>query len=136
MNARLLTINKEPNTDANLDRIIGFTDDPTTLTPLDGVFFRAAAAGNWFAVNRAGGVEAGSVTDTTIGLTDVWKNMEIRVAPSGAVFLIDGVVRATHFVNTPSDIALRLAISIFDSGVNPVAQAYQHLDLVRLKGIR
>jgi len=134
INARLLTINKEPNTDVNLDRIIGFTDDVTTLTPLDGIFFRAAAAGNWFAVNRAGGVE--SITDTLIGLTDVWKNMEIRVAPGGAVFLIDGIVVATHFDNTPSDIALRLAISIFDSGVNPVSQPYQHVDLVRLKGIR
>ncbi len=134
INARLLVVNKEPNTDGNLDRVIGFVSAGSDLTPVDGVFFRADGAGNWFAVNRAGGVE--SATDTLIGLTDVWKDMEIRVAPSGAVFLIDDVVVATHFANTPSDIALFLTVSIFDNGVAPASQAYQHLDAIRVKGIR
>ncbi len=134
INARLLVINKEPNTDGNLDRVIGFVSAGSDLTPTDGVFFRADGAGNWFAVNRAGGVE--SATDTLIGLTDVWKNMEIRVAPSGAVFLIDDVVVATHFANTPSDIALFLTVSVFDNGVAPASQTYQHLDAIRVKGIR
>lgn len=134
INARLLVINKEPNTDGNLDRVIGFVSAGSDLTPVHGVFFRADGAGNWFAVNRAGGVE--TPTDTLIGLTDVWKNMEIRVAPSGAVFLIDDAVVATHFDNTPSDIALFLTVSVFDNGVAPASQAYQHLDAIRVKGIR
>lgn len=133
MNARLLVINKEPNTDGNLDRVIGFVSVGSDLTPVDGVFFRADGAGNWFAVNRAGGVE--TPTDTLIGLTDVWKTMEIRCAPSGAVFLIDDVVVATHFDNMPSGIMF-LTVSVFDNGVAPASQDYQHLDAIRVKGIR
>ncbi len=134
INARLLVINKEPNTDGNLDRVVGFVSAGSDLTPVDGIFFRADGVGNWFAVNRAGGVE--SATDTLIGLTDVWKNMEIRCAPSGAVFLIDDAVVATHFSNTPSDIALFLTVSVFDNGVAPASQDYQQLDAILVKGIR
>ena len=96
INAHLKVRSKQPDTDAALDRSIGFSP-ATSLTPNDGVFFRSDGTGNWFAVCRAGGVEVGSVTDTGQALDDVWRTFEIRQVEDDVVtFLIDDVVVATN----------------------------------------
>lgn len=136
INAHTIFRAKNPNTDANLDRSLGYVSLLGDVTPTNGVFFRAVAAGNWFAVCRSAGVEAGSVTDTTIALDDVFRKFEMRQNGVNVVtFLIDDVVRATHRVNIPAG-DMALAAVITDSGVNPVDQAYLDVDRIRLAGDR
>jgi hypothetical protein len=128
---------KSPNTHANLDRVMGFVSANGTLTPAEGVYFRADGAGNWFAVARSGGVEAGTATDTGQAQDDTWRDFEIRQTNTSVVeFLIDGVVVATHQANIPADQALSLSVETFDNGVAPGNLAYHHLDYVQLRGTR
>ncbi len=137
IDAHLIMRSKQPNTDAELDRVLGFLDSAISLTPTNGVFFRSDGVGNWFAVARAGGVEAGSVTDTGQALDDVWRKFEIRQTSTDVVvFLIDDVVVAQHQVNIPTaDLMLRAAI--FDSGAGTAGVAdYMNVDLMRLTGNR
>lgn len=135
-NAHLIMRVKNPNTDANLDRVIGFLDSAISLTPTNGVFFRADGAGNWFAVTRAAGVE--TITDTAQALDDVWRVFEIRQTSTNVVvFLIDGVVVANHQADIPAaDLMLRAAV--FDDGSGGAAGAtdYMEADLYRLRGDR
>lgn len=137
IDAHLIMRSKQPNTDAELDRVLGFLDSAISLTPTNGVFFRSDGVGNWFAVARAGGVEAGSVTDTGQALDDVWRKFEIRQTSTDVVvFLIDDAVVATHKVNIPTaDLMLRAAI--FDSGAGTAGIAdYMNVDLYKLTGDR
>lgn len=137
IDAHLIMRSKQPNTDAELDRVLGFLDSAISLTPTNGVFFRSNGVGNWFAVCRAGGVEAGSVTDTGQTLDDVWRKFEIRQTSTDVVvFLIDDVVVAQHQVNIPTaDLMLR--VGIFDSGAGTAGVAdYMNVDLMRLTGDR
>ncbi len=136
-NTRAMFIAKEPNTDNDLDRVIGFVDARNTLTPTEGVFFKndGSVDSNWHAITRAGGVETD--TDTLIGLSDTYKRLEIQWRSNVSVtFLIDGVVVATHTANIPNDQNELLVIDIFDLGVAPVSQAYQDIDLMRARGNR
>ncbi len=136
IDGHLIMRSKQPATHAELDRILGFTDTPS-LTPTDGVFFRADGTGNWFAVCRSGGVDAGSVQDTGQALDDVWRKFETRQHGTDVVtFLIDDVVVATHQVNIPTA-GLMLRSSIFDSGAGTAAvDDYLDLDLMKLSGPR
>lgn len=137
IDGKLLMILKEPNfADVNLDRMAGWTSALNDFTPPDGTFFyndRSVDA-NWHARSRAGGVHTD--TDTGIGLSNTWKDMEVRVRSGVAEYLIDGVFVATHFTNVPADTGQFLTVGIFDNGVNPVSQAYQHLDTIRVRGSR
>ncbi len=137
INAHLIMRSKQPNTDAELDRVLGFLDSAISLTPTNGVFFRSDGVGNWFAVCRAGGVEAGTAVDTGQALDDVWRKFEIRQTSTDVVvFLIDDVVVATHQTNIPAaDLMLRGAI--FDSGAGTTGAAdYMQVDLYKLTGDR
>lgn len=126
---------KVPNTDANLDKVMGIVTDFTDSTPLDGVFFRAIGAGNWFAVCRNSNVE--SAVDTTIAQSDVWRKFEMRQHGSDVVtFLIDDVVRATIQTNIPTTGSKSFATGIVDSGANPVDVAYLDVDRMKLTGSR
>lgn len=135
IDAHLIMRAKQPNTDANLDRVMGFQSDATiTLTPTDGVFFRAAAAANWFAVTRAGGVE--TVVDTGQALDDVFRKFEIRQHSTDVVtFLIDDAVVATNQGDIPSVIQ-NLRLGILGGAVAPAAADYLDLDRVTLRGNR
>ena len=135
INARSLVRNKTPNTDGNLDMVMGFVSQKTSLTPTDGVFFRSDGGANWFAVTRAGGVE--TPTDTAQAADDTWRLFEIRQTSTDVVqFLIDGVVVATHQTNIPSDVVLILNLAAFDNGVAPAAADYMHLDWAKVTGNR
>lgn len=136
-NSKLLMRLKEPNTDVDLDRVVGFVSAANTLLPADGVFFRneGTVDANWHTVTRAGAVETD--TDTTIALGDTWKDLEIRVRTGVVEFLIDGAIVATHDANVPSDVNKLLSLGVFDDGVNPPASAaYQDIDLVTMRGTR
>lgn len=135
--AKLLMILKEPNTDADLDRVFGFVSAVNTLTPTDGVYFRneGTVDSNWHAITRAGGVE--SDTDTLIALGDTWKDLEIRVRTGVVEFFIDSALVATHTSNVPSNVNKLLSLGIFDDGVAaPASLAYQDIDLVKMDGSR
>ena len=137
IDGHLIMRSKQPNTDAELDRVLGFLDSAISLTPTNGVFFRSNGVGNWFAVCRAGGVEAGSVTDTGQALDDVWRKFEIRQTSTDVVvFLIDDVVVAQHQVNIPAaDLMLRAGI--FDSGAGTTGvNDFMNVDLFKLTGNR
>ncbi|KKN78137.1 hypothetical protein LCGC14_0353640 [marine sediment metagenome] len=137
INARLVIRAKNPNTDGNLDRVMGFVGNGGTLTPAEGVYFRADGAGNWFAIARTGGVEAGSAIDTGQALDDVWRKFEIRQTATDVVqYLIDDVVVATNRVNIPSDLDLDLVINIFDNGAVPANLVYLQADYLTLRGDR
>lgn len=134
-NTRALFRIKEPNSDAELDRVIGFVDGRNSLIPTEGVFFRSNGTANWFAVTRSGGVE--TATDTAQALTNVYKDFEIQWRSNASVtFLIDGVVVANHITNIPSDQDEFAVVDIFDSGVAAVSQAYMDIDLFRARGTR
>ena len=136
ISAHLIIRAKQPATDANLDRVLGFLDSAISLTPTNGVFFRADGVGNWFAVTRAAGVE--TTTDTGQALDDVWRKFEIRQTEDDVVvFLIDDVVVANHTSDIPgADMSLREAI--FDDGSGGAAGAtdYMNVDYHRLAGDR
>ncbi len=136
IDAHLIVRSKQPNTDAALDRILGFQDSAITLTPTNGVFFRSNGVGNWFAVTRAAGVE--TATDTGQALDNVWRKFEIRqVNTSVVTFLIDNVVVATHQANIPSATAQFLRHGIFDDGAGaPAAADYMDIDRTTLRGNR
>ncbi len=126
---------KSPNTDANLDVVVGYSVDYADLTPNDGVFFRADSAGNWFAVCRTAAVE--TAVDTGQAQDDVWREFQIRQTSTDVVeFLIDAVVVATIQANIPSDVALLLGFGIFDDGGAVAAADYLHVDTTKLTGIR
>ncbi len=134
-NTRALFVVKEPNTDAELDRVIGFVDGRNSLTPTEGVYFRSNGTANWFAVTRSGGVE--TATDTAQALTNVYKRFEIQWRSNASVtFLIGDVVVANHITNIPNDQNEFAVVDIFDSGVAPVSQAYMDIDLFRARGTR
>lgn len=138
IDAHLIMRVKHPNTDAALDRILGFQDSAISLTPTNGVFWRANGAGNLFAVTRAAGVEAGSAIDTGQALDDVWRKLEIRQVDTSVVtFLIDDVVVVTNRVNIPSATAQFLRAGIFDDGAGaPAIADYMNIDRVTLRGNR
>ena len=126
---------KEPNSDANLDRLIGYSDQVEDVTPTNGIFFRSVGVGNWFAVTRIGGVE--TAQDTLQALTNVWKQFEIKQQDSSVVtFLIDDVIVAVSTTDIPSAPLTAVVIEIIDSGVAPAANQYQHVDYMRVKGAR
>ncbi len=126
---------KEPNSDANLDRMLGFGDNSRDVTPPNGVFFRSVGTGNWFAVTRAANVE--TAQDTGQALSNVWKKLEIKQQGSSVItFLIDDVIVAVSTTNIPSAVTQALRIQIIDSGVAPAAANYQHADYVRMTGDR
>ncbi|KKL57940.1 hypothetical protein LCGC14_2230380 [marine sediment metagenome] len=126
---------KEPNSDANLDRLIGYSDQVEDVTPTNGIFFRAVGVGNWFAVTRIAGVE--TAQDTGQALTNVWKTFEIKQqAASVVTFLIDDVIVAVSTTDIPSAPLTAVVIEIIDSGVAPAANQYQHVDYMRVKGAR
>ncbi len=135
MDGRLLMTLKEPATDVDLDRVVGFVSAANTLLPTDGVYFRneGTVDSNWHAVTRAGGAETD--TDTLIALGDTFKDLEIIVRAGAVEFLIDGVHIITHTANVPSDVNKLLSLGVFDDGVNPPASAaYQDIDFVRVSG--
>ena len=135
INARLVIRAKNPNTDGNLDRVMGFVATSGSLTPTNGVYFRADGAGNWFAVTRAGGVE--EANDTGQALDDTWRLFEIRQTSEDVVqFLIDRVVVATNRTNIPSDVDLDLVINIFDNSAVPANLVYLQADYLTLRGKR
>lgn len=136
IDAHLIIRSKQPNTDAVLDRILGFQDSAISLTPTNGVFFRSNGVANWFAVTRAAGVE--TVTDTGQALDNVWRKFEIRqVNTSVVTFLIDDVVVATHQADIPSATAQFLRHGIFDDGVGaPAVADYMDIDRTTLRGNR
>ncbi len=139
INARLRVRLRNPNTDAVLDRFIGFGNVSGDITPVDGVFFRADGNGgvtNWEAVCRAGGVE--TPFDTGQAVDDVWRVFEIRQHGTDVVtFLIDGVVVATIQSDIPSDVNLDLVQQILDDGVGtPASDFYMFLDYTQLDGDR
>ncbi len=126
---------KQPNTDAELDRVLGFLDSAISLTPTNGVFFRANGTANWFAVCRSGGVE--TAVDTGQALDDVMRKFETRQNGQNVVtFLIDDAVVATIQTNIPAaELMLRLAI--FDSGAGTAgANDYMDVDRFKLRGAR
>lgn len=126
---------KEPNSDATLDRLLGFGDSALDVTPPNGIFFRSVGAGNWFAVTRVGGVE--TAQDTGQALTNVWKKLEIKQQGSAVItFLIDDVIVAVSTTNIPSATTQALRIQIIGSGAAPAAGQYQHVDYVRMTGDR
>lgn len=135
MDGRLLMTLKEPNTDADLDRVVGFVSSVNTLAPTDGVYFRneGTVDSNWHAITRAAGVETD--TDTLIALGDTYKDLELRVRSGVVEFLIDGAIVATHTANVPSDVNKLLSLGVFDDGVAaPASAAYQDIDFVRVSG--
>ncbi len=135
INARMAFRAKEPNSDANLDRIIGYADTITDVTPAEGIFFRSVGAGNWFAVTRAGGVE--TAQDTGQVLVDTWKKFEIKMQGANVVtFLIGGAIVAVSTTNVPSAVQNNIRIGIIDSGVAPAADQYQHVDYMKVRGDR
>lgn len=136
IDAHLIMRSKQPNTDAALDRILGFQDSAISLTPTNGVFFRSNGVANWFAVTRAAGVE--TATDTGQALDNVWRKFEIRqVNTSVVTFLIDDVVVATHQANIPSATAQFLRHGIFDDGAGaPAINDYLDIDRTTLRGNR
>ncbi len=134
-NNRSLIMARNPNSDANLDRLIGYASLVGDVTPNDGVMFRAVGAGNWFAVCREGGVE--TAVDTTLAPDATNRKFEIRqVIDEGVVFLIDGVVRAQINTNVNSLGAMSYGAQIVDSGANPVDQIYMQVDRIKATGDR
>lgn len=137
INARLVMRVKSPFTHANIDMTMGFMSQTANLIPANGVFFRSDGGANWFAVARAGGVEAGTATNTGQPVLNTWLNFEIRQTGTDVVqFLINGVVVATHQANIPSDVALILGMHAFDNGAAPGAADYMHVDWARVEGNR
>lgn len=135
INAHMAFRAKEPNSDANLDRIVGYADSVTDVTPTEGIFFRSVGAGNWFSVTRAGGVE--TAQDTGQALVDIWKKFEIKMQGSNVVtFLIDGAIVAVSTTNIPSAVQNQIRIGIIDSGVAPASAQYQHVDYMKVRGDR
>lgn len=135
IDANLIMSAKQPNTDAELDRVLGFLDSAISLTPTNGVFFRANGTANWFAVCRSGGVE--TPVDTGQALDDVMRKFETRQNGQNVVtFLIDNVVVATIQTNIPAaELILRSAI--FDSGAGTAgANDYMDVDLFKVTGPR
>lgn len=133
--AKLLMIIKDPNTDADLDRVVGFVSASNTLTPTDGTFFvnEGGVDANWHARSRAGGGQTD--TDTGIALADTWKTLEVRVRSGVAEYLIDDAIVATHTTNVPSDVSQFLSLGVLDDGAAaPASAAYQDIDLVRVRG--
>ena len=134
-NNRSIVMARNPNSDANLDRLIGYASVVGDVTPNDGVMFRAVGAGNWFAVCREGGVE--TVVDTTLAPDATNRKFEIRqVIDEAVVFLIDGVVRAQINTNVNSLGAMSYGAQIVDSGANPVDQIYMQVDRIKATGDR
>ncbi len=134
-NNRSVIMARNPNSDANLDRLIGYASLVGDVTPTDGVMFRAVGAGNWFAVCREGGVEF--TVDTTLAPDATNRKFEIRqVIDEAVVFLIDDVVRAQINTNVNSLGAMAFGVQIVDSGVNPVDQIYMQADRIKATGTR
>jgi hypothetical protein len=118
---------KSPNTDANLDVWVGFSDS-LSVTPTNGVGFRRVGASNWFAVCRAGGVE--TAVDTLRAANDTWRTFETKHHGSDEVeFLVDGALITTIQTDIPSDVVHNLKILLIDSAA-PAAQNYLHMDYV------
>lgn len=133
INAHTIFRAKNPNTDANLDRLLGYTSLLSDVTPTNGYFFRSVGTGNWFAVCRAAGVE--TVVDTSQALDDVWRKFEMRQHGTDVVtFLIDDVVVATIQTDVPGSVDLNLASLITDSGTNPADVSYMDTDRIRMAG--
>lgn len=135
-NFRTLFLVKNPNSHANVDRVIGWVTGADDLTPLNGVFFRADGAGNWFAVTRAAGVE--TITDTAQALDDVWREFKIvQTGTDVVVFLIDDVVVATHRTDIPSGSAVELHMNVFDDGAGAAANTnFMQVQLCKVVGDR
>ena len=135
IDAQTLIRCKQPTSDAEVDRAIGYVSAQGDLTPTNGVFFRSDGAANWFAVTRSGGVE--TITDTGQALDDTFRAFEIRQTGTDLVtFLIDGVVVATHQDDIPAA-SLALLAEIFDSGAGTAgANDYMDVDLIRMTGDR
>ncbi len=133
--SRFICQARNPNSDANLDRLIGYAGLVGDVTPVDGHFFRAVGAGNWFAVAREGGVE--TAVDTTLAPDSTNRKFEIRqIEDDGLKFLIDGVVRARINTNVNSIGAMSAGAQIVDSGAAPANATYMQVDRIRMDGHR
>ena len=135
LNAHFEAILKSPNTDANLDRFLGFASAGKDITPTEGIFFRQEGAANWFGVTRAAGVE--TIVDMGVGATDVIKRLSFRVLGTiGVAFFLDGVFIGASITNITSNLSLSLTLATLDDGSTPAANTYMELDWVRVQGDR
>lgn len=126
---------KNPSTDADLDRLLGFTSLLSDVTPANGNFFRSVGTGNWFAVCRSGNVE--TAVDTGQALDDVWRKFEMRQHGTDVVtFLIDDVVVATIQTDITGASALFFASVISDSGTNPADTVYMQVNRMKTSAVR
>lgn len=95
----------------------GYGSSMSGGNPTDGCFFRAVGNANWFAVNRAGGVE--TATDTGIAASTTIRGFEvIPTSTTSVTYYIDGVLKATVSTNAPATTTLmrfRLASTVSSS---------------------
>jgi hypothetical protein len=95
---------------------VGFVDDVLSATPANGMYFEARA-GEWWAVQRAGGISV--EIDTGKAEANNYQMLEIRRnAVSGATeFYINSVLRASDNTNHPSQFTmLNLALQLAGQG--------------------
>lgn len=93
----------------------GFEDARRGSDITNGVYFRythGESAGQWVAVTEAANVQTATATGVVMTVNQFYK-FEIRVnaAATEAVFLIDGVIVATHTTNLPTGIGQAVALS-------------------------
>ncbi len=125
---------RNPGSDADLDRMIGFSGSLNDVTPTNGVMFRSVGAGNWFAVTRLAGVE--TVTDTGQALDSTWRKFEIKQHENDVVtFLIDGVVVATHQTDIPVT-SMHFLSAVVDNGTNPADITYMQVGRMKTSALR
>jgi hypothetical protein len=126
---------KSPNSDANLDRYVGFLNNSKDITPPEGIFFRQEGVANWFGVTRTGNVE--TTVDMGVGATDVIKRLKFKVLGTDSVaFLLDDVLQGVSITNIPSGGDNDLRIGILDDGTLPATAPYMEVDSIVVKGDR
>jgi hypothetical protein len=101
---------------------IGFSDNRTSTTPTDGVYFQythGASSGNWTAMSYSSGGTLTSATDTGVAADTNWHTFDIVVNKdaSTARFYIDGVLKATRSTassdSIPTGSARATAVSVY-----------------------
>ncbi len=137
IDARLKIIAAEPNTHANLDRFLGYSQVSATLLSAEMVGFinDPAVDANWHSYTRTGGVPTD--VDTGVALGVGFKVLEIKSRGTGVVeFWIDGVLVNVHTTNIPVGAGMLLTLKIIGKGGAPVNQVYQYVDMVSMAGDR
>ncbi|HEY1037191.1 MAG TPA: hypothetical protein VGE62_01255 [Candidatus Paceibacterota bacterium] len=89
----------------NARYMVGFMDSATDVAadPTNGVYFNAISSGggNWFAVNRSGGVM--TFVDTGVAIsTTAFQKLRVETTPVASYFYIDGVRVATITADIPT----------------------------------